>query len=253
MKLLSIFLFLACISASAGGNAQSVSISGKSLTYHQVFIAIKKQTGYVVMYNQKVLPSDKKFDLSVRDILLTELLDLILKDEHLKYHIEHKTIFISKSFGAFEFIDDGLQAFISDTMPRLNVKGRVVNERGEPVPGASVMVKNTGYGTSTSADGYFELKNIEENAILVISAVNLEPHEVKVNGRADLSSIVVKSKIIEEEEVIVKTNYWETKQRYNPGNISKVNGIEIQRSPVSNPIDALQGRVSGLQITPLTG
>ncbi|HEX2631017.1 MAG TPA: SusC/RagA family TonB-linked outer membrane protein, partial [Chitinophagaceae bacterium] len=119
---------------------------------------------------------------------------------------------------------------------------------------ASVLVKGTNNGLTTNADGYFELKNVDENAILVISGVSIEQDvEVKVNGRNDIGNIATVTKTVEGTDVVVKTNYWETTQRKNTGNITKITSKDLGKQPVTSLLMALQGRVPGLDIVPNSG
>src|SRR5262245_54559802 len=88
-------------------------------------------------------------------------------------------------------------------IPPIDVRGRVVDSSGAPVAGASVQVKgNKAKGTSTDANGYFELKDVAEDAVLVISAVNIEEYEAKIGGRNELAVLVVKPKVSSMSEVM---------------------------------------------------
>src|SRR5690606_37065529 len=95
--------------------------------------------------------------------------------------------------------------------PLINVTGRIVDTAGRPVSGASVQVKGTsGKGTATNADGYFELKELDENAVLVISGVNIEKLEVKVNGKTALGDLLVKPRVAEGEDLVVLSTGYQT-------------------------------------------
>src|SRR5438034_9945935 len=99
----------------------------------------------------------------------------------------------------------------------------------------------------------FELKNVDENATVVFTGVNVESYEIKVNGKTELATINLKTKIIEGLNVTVSTGYWQTTRRLSTGNISKVTAEEIGQQPVSNPLAALEGRVPGLVISQTAG
>ncbi|MEI9806646.1 MAG: TonB-dependent receptor plug domain-containing protein [Bacteroidota bacterium] len=85
--------------------------------------------------------------------------------------------------------------------------------------------------------------NIDENATLIITGINVERIEVKVNGRTNIN-VTAKTKVAEGEDVMVKAGYYDVKKREATGNISKVTAKEIEKQPVSNPIAALQGKGS---------
>jgi TonB-linked SusC/RagA family outer membrane protein len=75
---------------------------------------------------------------------------------------------------------------------------------------------------------------------------------MKVNGRSELA-VNAKQKIIKEQDVTVSTGYWTTTRRLSTGNIAKVTSEEIEKQPVMNPLQALQGRVPGLIVTQTNG
>ncbi|WP_155990167.1 carboxypeptidase-like regulatory domain-containing protein [Terrimonas ferruginea] len=94
----------------------------------------------------------------------------------------------------------------SNTPPPIDIKGRIMNENGEPVV-ATVTVKGTANANSTNDAGYFELKNVDDNATLVITGVNIESYELKVQGRTEFGTVSVRTKVIAGETVTVNTGY----------------------------------------------
>lgn len=129
----------------------------------------------------------------------------------------------------------------------IQVSGQVKDaENGEPLPGATVTVKGTSTGTITDIDGRYGLEVADEST-LVISFVGYESQEVKVNGRsvvnADLS-LDLKSL----EEVVV-VGYTTKKKKDLVGSVSVVDMDELGKIVYANPLQALQGRVSGVTFT----
>ena len=249
MKLTAIILLSACLTASAKGDAQGITLSLKNAPLETVFKEIQKQAGFNFVYNNNLVQNAKLVDLEVSQATVEEVLKRCFKNQPLTYSIFDKTIVVKLK-------DPSTSLRVTEEIPLppppIDIKGRVTNENGEPVDGASVTIKGTNRGTTTNADGYFELKGVDENATLVITGVSIETREIKVAGKIDLA-INVKIKIVEGEDVIVKTNYWETKQKLNPGNISKVSAKDIEKQPVSNLLATLQANVPGLEITQSTG
>lgn len=246
MKLMAILLLAFSMHVGAKSWSQSVTFSGENVSLEKAFDAIEKQTGYVVFYDYRQINGAKPVTISVKNEPLASFLQLCFKDQPFGFAIEDKTIVITaKGRNNASAINS-----ITAATP-IDVKGRILNENNEPVV-ASIVVKGTQNGTTSNNDGNFELKNVDENATLVISGVSIETIEIAVNGRTSLT-VNVKTRISEGEEVTVKTNYWETKQRLNTGNISKVTAKEIERNPVSNPLATLQGKVAGLEVTQENG
>jgi TonB-dependent starch-binding outer membrane protein SusC len=131
------------------------------------------------------------------------------------------------------------------------IRGRVLNEKGEPVEGVSVTVKGSNVGTSTNANGEFFLDEIDDNATLVFTHTSIEKVEQKRNGRGELTvGVKVRSSILDEVQVIP---YGTQTKRFSVGNVTTVKGEDIAKQPVNNPLLALQGRVPGLFIKQETG
>ncbi|MEO6916268.1 MAG: SusC/RagA family TonB-linked outer membrane protein, partial [Chitinophagaceae bacterium] len=134
---------------------------------------------------------------------------------------------------------------------KVNVKGRVLNEKGSPVAGVSVQVKGKSKGGVSDDQGVFFINNVTENAVLIISGVNIENYEVKLNGRASIE-LNTKTAVKPLEESVVK-GYYRTSKKTNTGSVGTVTAEKIANQPVTDPLSALQGRVSGLMVTSSNG
>lgn len=239
---LTIFLLIAALQVGARGYSQTLTLSLKNAPLEKVFSAIEKQTGYYFTYTRELLQGTRPVDLQVKNISLKEVLDICLKDQPVTYKIIDKVIIIKHEEKAI---------LISGQAPPVDVHGRVVNEKGEPVAGVTVTVKNTRNVTATDVNGEFSIKGIEENATLLLTSTNIESLEIKVNDRSFLD-ITVKTKISPLDEVQVIA-YGSTTKRFNTGNVTTVKGVDIATQPVSNPLAALEGRVPGMVITQSSG
>jgi len=125
----------------------------------------------------------------------------------------------------------------------IRVSGVVMSE-GEPLPGASVLVKGTHNGTVTDVDGKYTL-TVPADGTLVFSFIGLKTTEQKVNGRT-----VVNAELLPDSEQLdeVMVVAYATAKKYSfTGAASTVKGSEIAKMQVSNVSRALEGTVSGLQ------
>ena len=130
------------------------------------------------------------------------------------------------------------------------VSGTVTDEKGEPVIGASVVVVESKQGTITDIDGKF-LVNVPKNGHLKVSYIGYETQEVAVkNGQ--LLKIVLKEESTALNEVVV-VGYGTMKKRDLTGAITSVKSEDVVMNPSSNPMQALQGKVAGLDITRESG
>lgn len=133
----------------------------------------------------------------------------------------------------------------------LTVTGRVIDDRGQPLPGATVTVKGAATGVTADDQGIFTLHGIKSDDLLIVSSIGYETQEV-IPRRDKSYTIVLKRKVNELDETIIRA-YGTTTRRLNTGSIGKVTAEEIERQPVSNPLAALEGRVPGLVVTQSSG
>jgi hypothetical protein len=174
--------------SAAGYTQGKITLSLKKASLQKVFAAIKSQSGYAVWYDMAILKNTTPVNIKVKDVSLEEALAIACKDQPLEFHITDKMIVITTK----------TDKPVNDPPEKIDVKGRVVNEKGEPIPGVSVNVKGTGIGTVSDVGGLFNLSNVNENAILVFSGANVEEQELKLSGQKEII-IATKKKI----------QYWE--------------------------------------------
>ena len=238
MKLTAIILLTACLTASAKSFSQKVTLSVKEASLESVFTEIKKQTGYSIFYNYRLLENVKPVTIKVKDVTIADALKECLKNQPLDFEIADKSIVIKeKSPNVIT---------TNEPPPPIDIHGKVANEKGEPVAGASVKVKDSNKGTSTNDDGEFTLTGVDNNATLVISGVNIETFEVKVNGRNDLAVIAAKTRTITGEEVTLNTGYQQLKPNTVTGSVDVVDDKLINRRVSTNILDRLENLTSGV-------
>lgn len=244
MKITAILILSACLTASASGYSQKVTLSEKNARLDKVFNEIRKQTGYEFLYTDEMLQKSERITLELKMVDLLEALKTLFKNLPLTYSIIEKTIVVKPKKNE--------ETKIELPPPPITVSGRVVNEKGEGVV-ASIIIKGTQKGTTSNTEGYFTLENVDESATLVISGVTIENEiELKVNSRTNVGNINTITKVNSLDESIVIA-YGKTTQRYATGSVSKLNNERLARQTVSNPMLALSGNVTGVQVTQISG
>lgn len=245
MKLTLLFITVGLLQANATGYSQQLTMDVKEESLIRVFAIIKKQTGYVYFGATELLAKARPVTFKVRNEPLDNVLRLCFRDQPLDYVIDGKTISV------FEKKKEGGFTSSLGSPALIDLRGRVTNEENDPVAGVSVQVKGTRMGTSTNGDGEFTLNKVPSDAVLVLTAVNIQAIEAPVGGRRMLD-LKVKGKTGKLDEVQVIA-YGKTSQRFNVGNVTTVKAEDIEKQPVQNPLLALQGRVPGLEVTQLSG
>lgn len=236
MKLTLVLLIAACIQVSAKSYAQKVSLKGNNLSLQKVFNEIRKQTGLNFLYADEVVIPAKKIDLNFTKANIEEVLDYCFKDQPLSYTIAENTIVVKRKMIAIEPIV---------LPPSIKIKGIVQDENGNPLPGASILVKGTKMGTYTDDNGVFLISiSDKKNAVLTISYIGMESKEISVSGSESIK-IVLKSIAAQQQEIIV-VGYGKQRAVTVTGAISTVTGRDLTATPVSNITNMLIGRSSGI-------
>jgi len=140
-----------------------------------------------------------------------------------------------------------LSAFAQQTA----IRGQVFDENGEPLPGASIVVKGTTTGTVTDMDGSFSLNISGPGEILQVSFIGFATQEFTVGNRTNIAINMAPDMDTLGEVVVV--GYGEQKRVTLTGSVSQIEGRELTRSPQPNVSNSLAGRFSGLIATNRSG
>ena len=129
----------------------------------------------------------------------------------------------------------------------ITVSGTIYDsELNEPVIGASVLVKGQKTGVVSDIDGNYTVK-APSNGILVFSYVGLDTKEEKINGRTNIDVYMTANPQILDEVVVV--GYGVQRKSDVTGSISSISGKDVNNTPVSSALQALQGKASGVNVT----
>ncbi|MCR5395810.1 MAG: TonB-dependent receptor, partial [Bacteroidales bacterium] len=131
------------------------------------------------------------------------------------------------------------------------VTGTVIDNIGEPVIGANVVINGTTQGVTTDIDGNYSITNVPENATLHISFIGYAPQDIPVNGQSKINITLNEEQDLLDEVVVV--GYGVQKKRDLTGAITSIKNQDITLNPSNNPMEALQGKVAGLDITKTSG
>lgn len=132
-----------------------------------------------------------------------------------------------------------------------SVTGTVVDETGEPVIGANVAVKGTTLGTVTDINGDFALTDIPSKAVLAISYVGYTTQEVSVEGKSVINVTLQENRELLDEVVVI--GYGTVKRKDLTGAVASMKNSDVVVAPTSNVMEALQGKVAGMDITKGSG
>jgi TonB-linked SusC/RagA family outer membrane protein len=243
MKLTTLLLIIALVQVSAKGFSQ-ITLTEKNAPVKKIIKAIEKQTGYVFVYDEaKVKLGSVSVDL--HNATINDALTQCFKGFPVTFQIIDKNIVLQPKVDEPTLFDK-----IKSIFSAIDVTGHILNEQGQPIAGATVTIKNTDKIAVTDATGRFEIKGVDEHAVIVITCLGYVKRELP--AAADIGNIwmVVATNQLDAVQVI---GYGETTRRLSTGNVSSVSAKEIDQQPISNPILGLEGRVPGVFITQTAG
>lgn len=245
MKFTCIFLVIACLHAGAAGFGQQITLSVKNASAETVFKKVERQSGFGFVYAKEQLSSLRLIDLNVQQSSLTEVLDLIFKNESITYVISGKNIIIKNREKSSVPVAEERKA------PPIDVTGRIVDEEGKALSNVTVVIRSTGKGVTTDQDGRFSIQVPDEGTILVFSFVGYDKQEFKV-GRSSVVNLTLTRVDAKSEEIVV-VGYGTQKKKDVTGSVASVPKERLQQLPNTNIAQALQGSVPGLQINTNSG
>ncbi|SDF00919.1 SusC/RagA family TonB-linked outer membrane protein [Chitinophaga filiformis] len=224
---------------------QKITLSG-TYTLHIIFQKIEQQTGKRIYYTNSIVNDEEKIPVNLKAASIHQALEQILGNKNLEWSVEETYISIRKSKKATLLTES------DKPDSTISVNGRVINEKGEPIAGATVLVKGTRIGSTTQSDGYFTLNSVRPSSYLLISNVAFLTKELPVQGRSSIGIIELERYIgvLDETQIIA---YGQSSRRKGTGNVSTIKASDIEKSPVSNPLLAMSGRIPGVFIQQSAG
>ena len=230
-----LFCFVGLLSASNSYAQRTLlNLNSQTQTVSEILNDIEKQTDFTFFYNNKQINLSRKVNLKVKNENVFQVLNKIFSGTNTTYKILDKSIILSNKVSE--------NTNVSQSQQKGNqIKGKVVDEKGEPIIGASVLEKGTTNGTITDIDGNFSLPFSGKSRI-VVSYIGYISQEVEAKSP---TNVVLKenNKILEEVVVI---GYGSVKKSNLTSSISKITNEALENRPVSNISEAFQGQLAGV-------
>lgn len=227
-----------------------LTLEVKDATLESILERIESQVGVKFVYNPSFFNLEEKVSITIQDATLKDVLKELFESRRIEYQIYEKEQAITLRKARNETGHSSPDENPIDVASPIT--GRVTGgSASEALAGVNILIKGTTVGTTTDADGRYSIQ-ADDNSTLVFSFIGFLSYETQVNGRTVIDAVLTEdSKKL--EEVMVKAGYWEVESKEQTGNISSVTSRQIANQPVVNPLQALQGRVPGVQISQITG
>lgn len=141
----------------------------------------------------------------------------------------------------------------TSTIFQKRISGNVTDAAdGTPLPGVNVVVKGTNTGTVTDLDGNYSLTVSDEADTLVFSSVGFVSQEIAIGNQTEIN-VQMESDVQLLEDQVVVIGYGQVQKSDLTGSVSSLEGDEVQAVPSQNPLQGLQGKLAGVQVTSTSG
>ncbi|EFK55925.1 SusC/RagA family TonB-linked outer membrane protein [Sphingobacterium spiritivorum] len=255
MRLTVALLLITFMQLSAFTYGQRINLNEQKSSIENILKKIRRQTGYDFLFHNSLNKSVGLIDLKLKNASLEEALKSLCELANLTYSIDGKIVVIEAARKTSAHL----------TTQETEVKGRVVDENGKPLEGASVAIvveeytedkkttnfeittKGTKVAAQTDANGKFVLKNVNQKAILYISYIGYETFSA--TAAANMGTITLHPAKNQIQEVVVNTGYQKIAKSLSPGSsINPDMKIIAERSFSMNVLQRLDGLVPGLVV-----
>lgn len=253
MRLTTIVLLVTSLHVSAGVYSQKVTISAAAAPLEKVLDQIKRQTGYSFFWNDQLISQSPAVTVKLKDATLAQALSACLQGLPLEYEIKEQERFVYIKPAAHKSAIVVEQTAIPKKDTSFTIAGRVTDEQGNALGGASIKVKGSVITVSSDLKGYFKLIYRQPNVTLVVSFVGYKDKELLVTGNNSLAVSLAQSNTELDQIQIIGYGTISTAKRLNTGDVTTVTAEEIRKNPVNNVLEAIQGKVPGLFIQQVTG
>lgn len=249
--IMRVFILFFCISSFGFNSDELFSQNAKikidkteSISAEDAFQLIKLQTDYTFIYPSDLFNEAPKINLKAGIIPAKELLDKCLSLVSYTYEFTDEQVILLKEKNLFF---DSVTKTISE---QKTVTGTVTDSKGMPLPAVNVYVEGTQRGTQTDFDGKFSIEAVSGER-LSFQYLGFQKQIITIENQTTIN-VVLKDDLESLNEVVV-VGYGTQKRSDVTGAISSVKSEELNKVVSTNPLDAMQGRVSGVTVTNSNG
>ncbi|WP_345028600.1 TonB-dependent receptor [Ravibacter arvi] len=225
---------------------KKVTLNLKNVGLGEVLSELEKNTSVKFIYSQEQIKASRKVSFSSRNENLRTALTRLLVPLEIEYNVMASRIVLKSAREK-----ESETKLLNDASVDKTIKGKVTDEKGDPMIGVNVLAKGTSAGTSTDVNGEFSLNVPDQATTLVISFIGYMAQEVSIDSRTRVD-ITMKEDNQSLSEVVV-VGYGSQLKREVTGSVQTVKAEDIKDLPVAQVTQKLQGRLAGVQINQATG
>ena len=216
----------------AGNQVRKMSVNLTNVTIDEVIRNVRKDSDLRFLYQVEEVNKYGRRDFEAKDLSLQEFLDKLLKETDLGYVIENNVIIIRPKN----------EEKLSPVQKAIRVSGKILDNKGQPLPGATIVIQGTKFGVIADGDGKFSFDvNMNKTLTLVISFIGMQAQTLVLdNGKKTQDLIIRMDPDVTEIEEVVVTGYGNVNKNSFTGNSVTVSKEDLMKVSKTNVINALQ-------------
>lgn len=237
-KLFRALLILLFLAVPVQWAMAQLTLSTPRTTLGTVIKQIQSQSKYQFFYNDK-LSTITVEPLKVKDASLEQVLSTLLKEKAVSYKIEENIIYLSEKGDS--------NPVQQQSGKERTITGQVLDSKGEPLIGVSILVKGTTDGAITDLDGNYKIITKSNNPVIVYSYIGYKTQEVPLKGQTSINiTLMDDTQVI--DEVVVTALGIKRSEKALSYNVTQVDAESALAVKDANFINSLNGKVAGLNI-----
>ena len=219
----------------------TINIKGNTRTLSSLFEEIREKTDFTFAFNRKAINLQKKIQIDYHNGSLADLLREVSSKSKLGFKRVNNSIFVKR-------VSPGKKVKpVIEEIIEVEIRGKVVSENDEPIPGVNILVKGTQRGTVTDVNGDYVLNAPDDATTLIFSSIGFATEEVAIEGRSVID-LTMKPDLQTLSEVVVVG--YGTQEKVNlTGAVGTAKGEVLENRPIANVGEGLQGVIPNLNVT----
>ncbi|MEA5140942.1 TonB-dependent receptor [Arcicella rigui] len=247
-----LFLSIICCGISFANSAFSQEVLNKSITLRtgtstvkKVLFQIEKKADVKFVYSPNAIQAEQVVSFNFSEDKLSKVLEELLSPLNISYEVIDNRILLRKKAVADK--ESNPNVIPNEIVAEQSITGTVTDEKGQALVGVSVLVKNTGRGTSTDVRGQYKISVPDGNNTLVFSFVGYQKQEIATANRSTINvSMKIENQSLDE---VVVVGYGTQSRKNLTSAITTVKPEDLNKGAISDIGQLLQGKVPGLNIT----
>jgi TonB-linked SusC/RagA family outer membrane protein len=237
--IIMLFSVTQLLAVESYSQSTKISLNVENKSVKEVLGSIQKQSEFFFMFNSKIVDVERKVNIRVKNEKISKVLENLFINTDISYTVIDRQIVLFSN------------STIVQQQQKKKLTGRVTDNNGVPLPGASVVIEGSTEGVIANVDGFFMINVPESAKMLTVSFIGMKKQNVEI-GNKTIFEIALEPLIVGLNDVVV-VGYGTQKRANLTGAVGSIDPKVIKDRPVSNIGVALQGEISGLTVSVSSG